>query len=145
MGPDAEYDYAEPDGVFKSYMTYIGSLNTHGIAPREYAYRSRVLCDHLGRFEYQTLIPFHYFDPEDSTWRCPHIHHFIQADGHLSTVTQIMFPDMPKNDVDNHILPELTVPLVRGAGPYWVAKPQFVLAPEKLPQRYEEPGKTMLC
>ncbi len=120
-----------------------------------------------GHFEYQTVIPPPYFDPEDSTWRAPHIHvchlpclllllahlsrvrarhtqHFVQADGHLSgkqdaccrprklraqhaVVTQIMFPDMPKNDVDNHIRPDITVPLTRSAN-HWVASVTFALA-----------------
>jgi protocatechuate 3,4-dioxygenase beta subunit len=67
-----------------------------------------------------------YLDPEDNTWRCPHVHHFVQAPGHASCVTQIMFPEMPKNEVDNHIRPELTVSLARGPNA-WTAEVAFVL------------------
>eukprot|EP01098_Paradermamoeba_levis_P016545 TRINITY_DN8978_c0_g1_i2.p1 TRINITY_DN8978_c0_g1~~TRINITY_DN8978_c0_g1_i2.p1 ORF type:complete len:258 (-),score=56.87 TRINITY_DN8978_c0_g1_i2:75-848(-) len=110
--PSGAYDYVEKDGAFHPYLTYIGELNTHSLS-KEYDFRARVLTDHLGRFEYETVIPPPYFDPEDSTWRCPHIHHFVQRDGHQSIVTQIMFPDMEKNDVDAHIRPDLIVPLTR--------------------------------
>lgn len=125
-GPSAEYDYQEKDGVFRPYLTYIGSFNNHSTS-REYDYRARVLCNHRGDFEYQTVIPPPYLDPEDNTWRCPHVHHFIQADDHSSVVTQIMFPDMPKNDVDNHIRPELTVAVQRGGPTHWIANANFVL------------------
>lgn len=45
----------------------------------------------------------------DGTWRCPHIHFYIQCNGFEPLVTQMMFEGQEKNDVDNHILPELTV------------------------------------
>jgi protocatechuate 3,4-dioxygenase beta subunit len=87
------------------------------------------VCFFKGRFEYQTVIPPPYLDNEDNTWRCPHIHHFIQASEHMSCVTQIMFPDMPRNDTDNHIRKELVVPLERKPL-YWLATPVFVLKKE---------------
>jgi hypothetical protein len=37
-----------------------------------------------------------------------------------------MFPDMPRNDTDNHIRKELLVPLERQPR-YWLATPVFVL------------------
>lgn len=131
-GPEAQYDYEEKDGQFRPYMSYIDQLNDHSTS-REYQYRCRVLTDEVGRFEYQTVIPPPYLDPEDNTWRCPHIHHFIQADGCLSCVTQIMFPGMEKNDTDNHIRRELLVDLVRGqSGTHWEGRPEFVLKEEEI-------------
>ena len=124
-GPEANYDYQEKDGKFRPYMSYIDEFNDHSTS-REYQYRARVLTDEQGRFEYQTSIPPPYLDNEDNTWRCPHIHHFIQADGHLSCVTQIMFPDMPRNETDNHIRRELLVVLER-TDKSWLGAATFVL------------------
>ena len=123
--PAAIYDYRERDGQFRPYLSYIGELNEHSEA-EAFHYRARVLTDERGRFEYQTLVPPPYLDPEDNTWRCPHVHHFVQAAGHASCVTQIMFRDMPKNDIDNHIRPELTYALARAPGT-WTADVAFVL------------------
>jgi protocatechuate 3,4-dioxygenase beta subunit len=128
-GLDGKYDYEEKDGKFKPYLSYIGDFNDHSTS-KEYDYRSRILADHKGYFEFQTIIPPPYLDVEDDTWRCPHVHFFIQANGHQSVVTQIMFPDMPKNDVDNHIRPELTMMLKKRAN-YFEANPQFILIPNK--------------
>lgn len=134
--PDsAAYDYEEKDGVFKPYLSYIGEMNSHSQS-KEYAWRARVLCDHRGRFEYVTAIPCPYMDPEDNTWRCPHIHHFVQPAAeapHASIVTQIMFPDMDKNDVDNHIRPDLVHQLfLAPSGLYWeTADVRFVLLPKQ--------------
>ncbi len=130
--PEGVYDYREADGVFRPYLSYIGEYNTHSES-EAYHFRSRVLADESGRFEYQTVVPVPYLDPEDDTWRCPHIHHFVQATGHASCVSQIMFEGMPRNDTDNHIRPELTYRLVR-EGRHWAADVAFVLlrlAPQK--------------
>lgn len=100
--PSGEYDYREKDGKFRPYLTYIGELNDHSESEK-YHFRARILTNEHGSFEYTSVIPVPYLDPEDNTWRCPHIHHFIQAQHHASCVTQIMFEGLEKNDTDNHI------------------------------------------
>lgn len=105
--PAGEYDYHEPSG---EKVPYKEELNTHGAA-REHAFRVRAHADERGRYEFTSVLPAPYYDPSDSTWRCPHIHFFVRADGHRPLVTQLYFEGEEKNDVDAHILPECTIAL----------------------------------
>lgn len=94
--PEAQYDYheADPNIQFK----YKEELNTHGLSAH-FDYRARLITDEQGRYEYETLKPPPYFDPEDSTWRCPHIHYYVQASGYKQLVTQLYFKGEEKNDI----------------------------------------------
>jgi catechol 1,2-dioxygenase len=107
------YDYYEPDGKYYEYSPSgesVDKLNDHGAA-REYDFRCRVSTDEDGYYEVQTRVPVAYFDPADSTWRCPHIHALVRADGHEPVVTQIYFEGGERNDTDAHRLDELTIKL----------------------------------
>ena len=106
---DSEYDYYEKDGRKHEYKEQI---NLHG-ASRNYDYRVRMSSDEHGRYEFETVKPPPYFDEDDGTWRCPHIHYYVQSPGHVPLVTQLYFHGEPKNDVDTHIDPSRTIQLQR--------------------------------
>jgi protocatechuate 3,4-dioxygenase beta subunit len=104
---DAEYDYYEPDQLTHPYRE---ELNEHGKA-REFLYRARLITDEHGNYEYETLKPKPYFDPDDSTWRTSHIHYYVQSRGYKPLVTQMYFAGEDKNKIDRHIRPQLIVTL----------------------------------
>jgi protocatechuate 3,4-dioxygenase beta subunit len=94
--PEANYDYHENDPNVK--FEYKNEVNTHGLSSH-YDYRSRLITDEYGRYEYETVKPSAYFDPDDSTWRCPHIHYYVQASGYKPVITQLYFKGEGKNDI----------------------------------------------
>jgi catechol 1,2-dioxygenase len=99
-GPDAEYDYFEPDG--KKYP-YKEEINMHGSA-KDFAYRARAVTNQDGQYEISTMLPPPYYDPDDGTWRCPHIHYWVNKTGYKSLVTQLYFEGQEKNDIGMHFL-----------------------------------------
>jgi protocatechuate 3,4-dioxygenase beta subunit len=99
--PDALYDYQEADPNVK--FEYKEELNTHGLS-RHFDYRARLITDEQGRYEYETVKPSAYFDTDDSTWRCPHIHYYVQASGYKPVITQLYFKGEEKNDIGMHSL-----------------------------------------
>jgi len=105
--PDSEYDYYEPDGQKHAYKN---EMNTHGKA-KEFNFRARMVTDDYGRFEYETVKPSPYFDPDDSTWRTSHIHYFVQHPGYKPLVTQMYFDGEEKNKIDRHIKDALIITL----------------------------------
>jgi len=105
--PDAEYDYFEPDGVKRPYLE---EYNMHGAA-KEYLFRARTVTDENGVYEFHSKMPVPYFDPDDSTWRCPHIHYHVQKQGYVALVTQLYFEGEDKNDTDAHIDASRTIKL----------------------------------
>jgi protocatechuate 3,4-dioxygenase beta subunit len=99
--PDAKYDYHEADPNVK--FEYKNELNKHGQSSH-FDYRGRLITDERGRYEYETVKPVPYFDPDDSTWRCPHIHYYVQASGYKSVVTQLYFKGEDKNEIGENSL-----------------------------------------
>ena len=87
-----EYDYYEES---ESKRPYSETVNEVGKA-KEHKYRARLVTDEYGYYEFETLLPVAYFDPDDSTWRCPHIHYFVRAIGYEQLVTQIYFEGFEK-------------------------------------------------
>lgn len=85
-----------------------------GAGSRKYDFRCRLLTDHEGRYEVETVIPPPYFDPDDvceckkeclCAWRCPHIHLLVQPTArlhHAEFITQVYFEGLPYNDTDKH-------------------------------------------
>ncbi len=94
--PEAQYDYHEADPNVK--FEYKEELNTHSRSSH-FDYRARLITDEQGRYEYETVKPSSYFDPDDSTWRCPHIHYYVQASGYKPVTTQLYFKGEEKNDI----------------------------------------------
>lgn len=92
--PEARYDYHEVDPNIK--YEYKEALNTHGRSSN-FDYRARLITDEQGRYEFETIKPTAYFDNEDSTWRCPHIHYYVQHSGYKPLVTQLYFKGEEKN------------------------------------------------
>lgn len=129
--PDVqEYDYYEDGPERREYKE---ELNDVGKA-KAYAYRARAITDEHGRYEFETKLPKPYFDPDDSTWRCPHIHYFVQHPNYEDAVTQIYFEGQEKNEIDRHIRKETTLPLVpcEHRGAKWSAATfDVVLAPKR--------------
>ncbi len=99
--PEAQYDYHEADPNIK--FPYKEELNTHGLSSR-FDYRARLITDEQGRYEYETVKPAPYIDPDDSKWRCPHIHYYVQASGYKPLVTQMYFKGEEKNDVGMNLI-----------------------------------------
>jgi protocatechuate 3,4-dioxygenase beta subunit len=93
--PETKYDYHEVDPDVK--FEYKNELNTHGRSSN-FNYRARLITDEQGRYEYETVKPAAYFDPDDSTWRCPHIHYYVQASGYKPVVTQLYFKGEERNN-----------------------------------------------
>ena len=94
--PEAQYDYHEVDPSVK--YPYKEEVNKHGRSSH-FDYRSRLVTDEQGQYEYETVKPVPYFDGEDSTWRCPHIHYYVQASGYKPLITQLYFKGEEKNDI----------------------------------------------
>jgi protocatechuate 3,4-dioxygenase beta subunit len=94
--PEAKYDYHEVDPNVK--FEYKEELNTHGLASH-FDYRARLVTDEQGQYEYETVKPSPYFDTDGNSWRCPHIHYYVQASGYKPVVTQLYFKGADKNDV----------------------------------------------
>jgi protocatechuate 3,4-dioxygenase beta subunit len=93
--PEASYDYHEADPNVK--FEYKNELNTHGLSAH-FDYRARLITDEQGRYEYETVKPSAYFDRDDSRWRCPHIHYYVQASGYKPLITQLFFKGEEIND-----------------------------------------------
>ncbi len=110
--PEAQYDYHEADPNVK--FEYKEELNTHGVSSH-FDYRARLITDEQGRYEYETVKPSAYFDPDDSTWRCPHIHYYVQASGYKSVITQLYFKGEDKNNIGMNSLFRLRqrIPVIR--------------------------------
>lgn len=88
---DATYDfYYGKEELKKAYHPRDDHMIIEGRTggeAKEYKFRTRILTDHLGRYEFETVQPPPYFDPDDvcecnkdclCAWRCPHIHAFVQ-------------------------------------------------------------------
>ena len=123
----AKYDYFEPDGKEYPYSRAIDKIvNTHGAA-EHFDYRCRVITNEAGEYEIQTVVPKEYYDPADGTWRCPHIHAFVNN----KLTTQIYFEGGNLNAEDAHRLDELTIKLEDRVGsegvPYKEGRFDFIL------------------
>ncbi|CAF4535611.1 unnamed protein product, partial [Didymodactylos carnosus] len=90
------YDYHEPDP--NKVYPYHEEVNTHGLSTN-YDYRARLVTDEDGRYQFETVEPVPYFDTDDSTWRYPHIHYYVQSHGYKPLVTQLYFHGEEKNDI----------------------------------------------
>jgi protocatechuate 3,4-dioxygenase beta subunit len=94
--PETEtYDYYEES---EEKRVYTDTLNTVGKA-KTFTYRARFITDEYGYYELETLLPVAYFDPDDGTWRCPHVHYLVRAVNYKELVTQLYFEGMDKNDI----------------------------------------------
>jgi catechol 1,2-dioxygenase len=76
----------------------------------DFKYRSRLMTDENGCYEYETIHPGRYKIGRD-LWRPAHIHYFVQHTGYRSLITQLYFKGDPHNDKDQFIKPSLIVEL----------------------------------
>lgn len=87
-------------------------LGVTGARSRNFAYRTRLLTDHQGRFEVETERPQPYFDPDDvcehtgtdkeclCAWRCPHIHVMVQpSTEHRQLISQVGWHHRPRTQI----------------------------------------------
>ena len=59
----------------------------------------KMICGADGRFHFRSVRPAAY--PMDATtWRTPHIHLYVKAEGHAPLATQLFFADEPMNEDD---------------------------------------------
>jgi catechol 1,2-dioxygenase len=75
-----------------------------------FKYRSRVVTDEKGYYEYETIHPGRYKIGRD-LWRPAHIHYLVQHAGYKTLVTQLYFKGDPYNDKDEFIKPSLIINL----------------------------------
>lgn len=89
---DANYDfyYGKEELKQKAYHPRDDPMIIDGKTggeSKEFRFRTRILTDNQGRYEFETVQPPPYFDPDDvceckkeclCAWRCPHIHAFVQ-------------------------------------------------------------------
>jgi protocatechuate 3,4-dioxygenase beta subunit len=80
----------------------------------DFNFRVRLLTNHYGYYEIETVVPPPYFDPDDvceckgsclCAWRCPHIHAYVQpspSTGCEELITQLYFAGEKYNDTDKH-------------------------------------------
>lgn len=87
---------------------------------RGYRLRGHLLTDEEGRYRLETIRPGAY------PGRTPHIHVKLRAAGRPLLVTQLYFPDEPRNARDFLFRPDLLMTLERG-GPPLRARFDFVL------------------
>ncbi|MEM7626181.1 MAG: hypothetical protein AAF333_11345 [Planctomycetota bacterium] len=82
----------------------------HPPAPDVFVNRARVLTDERGRYEYETIHPGTYkIGPQ--TWRPPHIHYLVRAQGYRTLVTQLYFHGDPHQATDRFIRESLIINL----------------------------------
>eukprot|EP00656_Telonema_subtile_P039296 TRINITY_DN44429_c0_g1_i1.p1 TRINITY_DN44429_c0_g1~~TRINITY_DN44429_c0_g1_i1.p1 ORF type:complete len:236 (+),score=42.80 TRINITY_DN44429_c0_g1_i1:157-864(+) len=113
---DANYDFYFGDGKPEVYHPRddpkIIQGETGGRA-KDYKFRTRLITDHTGHYEVETVKPPPYFDPDDvcectesclCAWRCPHVHVFAQPTvaGSAQLITQLYFEGSQYNDTDKH-------------------------------------------
>jgi len=99
------YDYYEENVFLRPYKE---EINLEGKA-KTYNFRSRLLCDEHGHYEFETVIPSPYLDDQyedpPGVWRCSHIHCYINSPGYKPLITQLYFRDQivtPGGYVDKH-------------------------------------------
>lgn len=96
-----------------------------------FLYRSRVLTDENGLYEYETIHPGRYRIGA-GIWRPSHVHYWVRKDGYKPLVTQLYFRGDPHNDADRFIKPSLIIDLERRetpAGAYEAGTFDIVLEP----------------
>jgi catechol 1,2-dioxygenase len=81
-----------------------------------FSYRTRVLSNRRGRYEFETILPGAY-RMDETTWRSPHVHFRIRALRHLSLVTQLFFEGEPYLDSDPFVKKSLIIPTVEIQSP----------------------------
>lgn len=78
--------------------------------PDQFTNRARIITDEQGRYEYETIHPGPYrIGPR--TWRPPHIHYLVRAEGYRTLVTQLYFKGDPHQDTDRFIKDALIITL----------------------------------
>eukprot|EP00658_Telonema_sp_P-2_P059271 TRINITY_DN4807_c0_g1_i2.p1 TRINITY_DN4807_c0_g1~~TRINITY_DN4807_c0_g1_i2.p1 ORF type:complete len:266 (-),score=33.14 TRINITY_DN4807_c0_g1_i2:112-909(-) len=127
---NAEYDFHFADGKPETYHPShdpdIVQAKTGGRSS-QYRYRTRVVADHNGRYEVETVKPPPYYDPDDvcectskclCAWRCPHIHVFAQPTrtGNSELITQLYFEGSEYNDTDKHFNQESVIEISQPQG-----------------------------
>merc|ERR1712212_1314434 len=84
---------------------------TGAAASDQFQFRVRLVTDHRGVYQVETVMPPPYYDPDDEdapgvkAWRCPHIHMFVQPEKSLGVeplITQVYFENAEYNDTDKH-------------------------------------------
>lgn len=92
-------------------------------------FRVRVLTDHVGRYEIESVIPPPYYDPDDvcecktsclCAWRCPHIHAYAQPLPQTNCkdlITQLYFDGEKYNDTDKHFTSKTSMKLTECSHP----------------------------
>ena len=73
-----------------------------------FRYRTRLLTDESGWYEYETIHPAPYqIGPK--AWRPSHIHYLVRANGYKQLVTQLYFKGDPHNKTDDFIKESLII------------------------------------
>ena len=72
--------------------------------------RARLITDHDGYYEYQTIHPGPY-QTGPNQWRPSHIHYLVQRQGYRQLITQLYFRGDPHNKTDRFIKESLIVDL----------------------------------
>lgn len=76
-----------------------------------FLYRTRVLTDEAGYYEYETVHPGRY-QIGPNAWRPSHIHYLVRHAGYRQLITQLYFEGDPHNKTDQFIKPSLICPVV---------------------------------
>ncbi|NUN48422.1 MAG: twin-arginine translocation pathway signal protein [Candidatus Brocadiae bacterium] len=97
-----------------------------------FLYRSRLVADDSGYYEYETIHPGRY-EIGKGVWRPSHIHYLVRAPGYRTLVTQLYFKGDPENARDAFIRPSLIIDLQAvkaDGGEYEKGAFDIVLSPE---------------
>ena len=82
----------------------------HPPGRHRYEYRTRLICDEGGAYDFETIYPGPY-KMDDRTWRSPHIHFLVRALGFKTLVTQLFFAGAEYLDSDPFVKPSLIIDL----------------------------------
>ena len=102
---------ADKDGV------YDNEDKTRPPPRGSFHYRTTVITDEHGRYEFETIYPGPYQIQPSGVWRSPHIHYRVHAEGHKELTTQLFFAGAPYLDTDPFCKPSLIIPLTDATAP----------------------------
>ncbi len=77
--------------------------------PDVFRYRTRLITDENGTYEYETVHPGRYLNGRQ--YRPAHIHYRVSKPGYRTLITQLYFEGDPYNGIDPFIKPSLIIPL----------------------------------
>ena len=100
-------------------------------AKKHFHYRSKLITDRNGYYEYETIMPGHYLN--GSQYRPAHIHYMVEAPGYKKLITQLYFKNDPYNKIDPFIKKSLIIEprkIKAGQGEYLKGEFDIVLPPD---------------